>query len=216
MEHLARAGYLCLTLRDALDRWTERRARQRAVVLTFDDGYDNFYQHAYPILSRHRFAATVFVVTGEVGGASRWDPGYATPLMNWDQLRELTLQGIEIGSHTVNHVRLTQLSTAAAKLELETSRRALEQKLGFAATSFAYPYGDHNEDLEKLVAETGYLAACSTNRGNLHSACGRFRLKRVPVDEFTSLPRLRRRLSPLYDLTCRWRRLSRHRRGNPR
>lgn len=215
MGYLAEAGYLCLTLRDAVDRWRERRARHRAVVLTFDDGYDNFYRHAYPILSRYRFAATAFVVTGEIGGASRWDGGYETPLMGWPQIRELSQNGIEIGSHTLTHPRLTLVSPAAARRELLQSRLELEQKLGAAATSFAYPYGDHNEHLEKLVAETGYLAACSIIRGNLHSASGRFRLKRVPMDEFTSLPRLRRRLSPLYDLTCRWRRLTRHRRGKP-
>jgi len=77
-------------------------------------------------------------------------------------------------------------------------------------TSFAYPYGNHNELTQKLVDAAGYRLACSIRRGNLHAPAELFRLKRAPVDEFTSLGRFRRRLSPLYDLTCR---LQRFRRG---
>lgn len=210
MEYLGRAGYRGVSLRDAVPIILgEQRERHKTVALSFDDGYDNFYQHALPILLRCGFTATVFVVTREVGGSSRWDGGFETPLMDWRQIQEIHRYGIEIGSHTVSHPRLTRLAVDQAKRELLHSRLELEDKLGVAAPSVAYPYGDHNSLVQGLAAEAGYQLACSILRGNLHSSRQRFRLKRVPVDEYTSLKRFRRRLSPLYDLTCRLQRFSR-------
>jgi peptidoglycan/xylan/chitin deacetylase (PgdA/CDA1 family) len=216
MNYLAREGYHCSSLRDveALLQGNER-ARQRAVVLTFDDGYKNFHEFAYPLLRQYGFGATVFVVTGQVGGLSRWDAGWETPLMGWTELRDLTAHGIEIGSHTASHPRLTQLQPAEAKRELETSRAVLEQNLGVPAGTLAYPFGDWNAAVEELARQTGYHLACRITRGNRHSPAELHRLNRVPVDEFTTLPRFRRKLSPLYDFTCRmrrWGRTLRHRR----
>jgi peptidoglycan/xylan/chitin deacetylase (PgdA/CDA1 family) len=209
MEFLASAGYRCVNLRDAPIIQGTRRDRQKIVVLTFDDGYDNFYQQAFPILSRHGFAATVFVVTGEIGAASHWDAGFETPLMNWRQIKEISRHGIEIASHTINHSRLTLLPPQEARRELLESRLELEEKLGVGTTSFAYPYGDNNSLVQTLAAETGYELACSIRRGNLHRMRDRFRLKRVPLDDFTSVSRLQRRLSPVYDFTCRFQRFGR-------
>ena len=210
MSCLARAGYRCIKLCDALPIIQgESQENSRIAALTFDDGYENFYQQAFPILAHHGFAATVFVVTRDVGGASRWDASFETPLMSWPQISEISRRGIEIASHTISHSRLTQLPPEQARRELLHSRLELEDKLGVAATSFAYPYGDHNSLVQTLAAEAGYQLACSIRRGNLHAPRERFRLKRVPVDEHTSLNRFQRRLSPLYDFTCRFQRLSR-------
>ncbi len=210
MDYLARAGYRCVSLREALPIILGQGGENNKIAaLTFDDGYDNFYQHAYPILSRHNFVATVFVVTREVGGASRWDGGCQTPLMSWSQIKEISRHGIEIASHTISHPRLTRVPLDEARRELLHSRLELEEKLGVAATSFAYPYGDHNALAQSLAAEAGYRLACSIRRGNLHARRDQFRLKRVPVDEFTSLKRFQRRLSSLYDFTCRFQRLGR-------
>ena len=135
------------------------------------------------------------------------------PLMNWDKLRELARQRIEIGSHTQSHPRLTQLPMMDAKRELNASRQTLEDKLGVPVCSLAYPYGDRNEAVELLAQQTGYRFACSIVRGNLHAAAEPYRLKRVPMDEHTDLSRLRRKLSSIYDFTCRLRRLGRGLRG---
>lgn len=210
MDYLARAGYHCVPLRDA---WPiiqgETCEKRKIAVLTFDDGYDNFYQYAFPILSRYGFAATVFVVTREIGGTSRWDAGFETPLMNWPQIKEISRHGVEIASHTMSHPYLTRLSLDDAKRELCESRLELEAKLGVAATSGAYPYGDYSSLVETLAADAGYQLVCTIRRGNLHTARQRFRLKRVPVDEYTSGRRFQRRLSPLYDFTCCFQRFGR-------
>ena len=215
MGYLARKGYRCLSLGDGGSLLEGReRIPRRVAVLTFDDGYANFYKFAYPVLRRHGFGATVFVVTDQVGGLSQWDPGSSAPLMNWDQLRELSRQGIEIGSHTETHARLTRLPAADAKRQLETSRRVLEQSLGVPVHTLAYPFGDWDTGVEELARQTGYRFACSITRGNRHAAAELYRLKRVPVDEFTGLFRLRRRLSSGYDFSCRLRRLGRRLRGH--
>jgi peptidoglycan/xylan/chitin deacetylase (PgdA/CDA1 family) len=207
MSYLSQSGYHCLTLRDVAFRLRERRGVPRAVVLTFDDAYKTFYEIAFPILCRYGFSATVFAVTGEVGGASRWDPGSEAELMSWSQLRELHQAGIEVGSHTVSHPRLTRMPVDVAKRQIEDSRDALEQELGGTVASFAYPYGDWNDVVAQLVQEARYRLACSIARGNLHRPQELYHLKRVPIHEFSQLNRFRRRLSPSYDLTCRLKKL---------
>jgi peptidoglycan/xylan/chitin deacetylase (PgdA/CDA1 family) len=209
LAFLAAAGYRCVTLRDALPLLRGEGDARRTVVLSFDDGYENFYRHAYPMLQRHGFAATVFVVTGEVGGASRWDEGFETALMDWKQITEVHRHGIEIGSHSVSHPRLTAVPIEVAKRELLQSRLELEDRLGAAAPTFAYPYGQRSPSIQKLVEESGYRVACSILRGNVHAPAEMLHLKRVPVDDFTSLRRFRRRLTASYDFTCRLQRLSR-------
>lgn len=209
MNQLHRAGYRCVSLREAepMLRGTERA--HRAAVLTFDDGYRDFYECAYPILREHGFAATVFVVTGQVGGVSRWNEGWETPLMGWPELRELIGQGIEVGSHTASHPRLTQLPAELAAMELEESRRELEQNLGIPALTLAYPFGDCDKRVENLARGAGYRLACSIMRGNRHAPAEFHRLKRVPVEEQTDPARFHRRLSSIYDFTCRLRRYTR-------
>jgi peptidoglycan/xylan/chitin deacetylase (PgdA/CDA1 family) len=205
MSYLSQMGYRGMTLRNAAAALAESRRLSRAVAVTFDDGYQSFYDIAFPILCRFGFSATVFAVTGKVGDASRWDLQSAAELMNWSELRELHRAGVEVGSHTVNHPRLTQMTADAAKQEIENSRHALEQELGAAVSSFAYPYGDWNDAVARLAEQARYRVACSSLRGNVHRPADLYHLKRVPVDEFTGLARFRRRLSPIYDFTCRLR-----------
>lgn len=213
MSYLFQSKYRCLALRDAAAEWRERRVARRTVVLTFDDGYETFYEAALPILRRYDFSATVFVVSGEVGGVSGWNPAGEARLMGWSRLRDLGQMSIEIGSHTVTHPRLTDLGPLAVRRELENSRAGLEDKLGVPVRSFAYPFGAFNSAIEGWVQEAGYETGCSSLRGNLHMAGERYRLKRVPAHDFTPLPQFRRRLSPLYDLTCGLQRWSRRMRG---
>ncbi len=210
MAFLVQAGYRSLGLTEAVRAFSAGDpSLDRAAVLTFDDGYANFLDEAYPVLREFRLKATVFVVAREVGGESRWDVGTHSRLLGWSDLTSLHKEGVEIGSHTLTHPWLTRIAAGAARDEILRSRGEIEEKLGAAVTSFAYPYGDLNSDVEHMVEEGGYEAACSIVRGNLQSWSDRFRWKRVPVDEFTGADRLRRRLSPLYDSTCRMQRWGR-------
>ena len=210
MAYLEREGYRCLTLRECLPYFSRQSPLpQPSVVLTFDDGYSDFIEHAYPILRQHGFGATIAIVTGDVGKISRWDSQWASPIMSWPDIIRLSQDGIEVASHTVTHPRLSQLSPDEAERELIMSRNTLEDKLGASVVSLVYPYGDVNTTLEEAAKRAGYLLATSSGPGNLHRPSDLFRLRRVPLDEFMTIPRLRRKLSSFYHYTCRFQQLTR-------
>ena len=138
-----------------------------AVALTFDDGFQNFYEHAYPVLRDRRFPATVFVVTGFCGSTNNWPsqpanpPVPRLPLMGWSELREVAAANITLGSHTCTHPYLPELSAAQLDEELRVSRLSLEDQLGQPVTSFAYPYGAATPGVQAAVGRH-YQLACGT------------------------------------------------------
>ena len=214
LTFLSDAGYRCLPLGACLG-WLSGEAPppRRTVALTFDDAYVNFRDHAHPVLREMGAGATVYVVTGEVGGTSRWDAGCETPLMDWSDLKRLHHEGVEFGAHSVTHPRLTALPAAQVCAELRHARTALEDRLGTPVRTVAYPYGDVNLAVGRAAGEAGYEAGCTILRGNLHRPAARMNLKRVQVDQYTTVERLRRRLAALYDITCRLHRTGRRARA---
>ena len=164
MTLLSRAGYESVPLKIAATGSDHAAWPARPVVITFDDGTLDFWEHALPVLERVGFTATLFVVTGYVGGRSSWDRDLGEPdrpLMSWDQIRRLHGQGFEFGSHTHNHRPLTELSEEQARQELTRSRQALEDRLGVAPQFLAYPRGLYDDRHKRLARETGYAGACS-------------------------------------------------------
>ena len=126
----------------------------KPVIITFDDGYENLAEYAFPVLQRYGFSATVFVVTGNLGGSNAWDEvrGSATlRLLSADQITEWAAKGIEFGSHTRSHPDLRTLAIEDAQHEISGSKRDLEEVLGSPVASFAYPYGFRNDAAEAGV-----------------------------------------------------------------
>lgn len=182
MEYLHRNGFHVLTLDEAAARLRgERALPRRAVVLTFDDGYENFYTHAFPVLARYRFPAVVYVLSGLVGQTARWyarDGREPPRLLARDQIRELRRAGIEIGSHGVAHVRLAEATPEEAREELTRSKAELEDLLGEEVRHFCYPYGSHNPAVVEAARAAGYATAVTNVR----------RAAR-PGDDLLALPR---------------------------
>lgn len=148
----------------------EKKSGQRTLVLTFDDGYADFYAHAAPVLLRLKLPAIVFLPTAYVGRSNGW-PGQPAwvkeePLMTWDQVKELADAGVEFGSHTVNHPDLTQLAPADLERELAESRREIERRTGREAAHFCYPYGKWNRAVRDATLRH-YGSACTTIAGTL-------------------------------------------------
>jgi peptidoglycan/xylan/chitin deacetylase (PgdA/CDA1 family) len=117
-----------------------------AVAITFDDAFENFADHAAPLLAEHGLPATVFVVSGQAGRTNAWggqdQPGIPTlPLLNWDALGRLAEAGVELGAHTRNHPSLDALGAEAAAEEIDGSARDIESRVGRRPRAFAYPYG---------------------------------------------------------------------------
>jgi len=136
-----------------------------AVALTFDDGFRNFREVAWPLLAKHRFPATVFVVSGYCGRRNDW-PGQTAglprlDLMSWSELRELTAHGIQLGAHSVHHPDLTKLPEPEVAAELDSCRTAIEQEIGAAVDSFAYPYGAVNQAVRRIAGEQ-FIHSCGT------------------------------------------------------
>lgn len=139
----------------------------RPVLITFDDGYRDFAQTAWPILEANGFSAEVFVCTSAVGGSADWDAEYGTPapLMDWQEIAALSRAGVSFGSHLTRHVAADTLSTRNMAQELAQSRAMLSVRLGMEVTSVAAPSGQLDERFTWLAEACGYTAGFSTNPG---------------------------------------------------
>ena len=145
------------TLVDAM-----RSGRQRGLVgITFDDGYISVLETALPVLRRHGFGATAYIISDRIGGTNEWDEGPVWPLMSADQVRDLAAAGIEIGSHAATHMRLAGASPAQLTAEVGESRTSLAALLGSEIPGFAFPYGSMDAAARRAVRDAGYEYACA-------------------------------------------------------
>jgi len=177
MEWLARSRRLVVPLQQI-------RETPGGVALTFDDGFRNFFQHAFPVLQRYGFPATVFVISGYCGGRNNWptQPRNAgipmLELMRWSEVEQVARAGIRIGCHTATHPSLTLLAESEIECELATSRAAIEDRVGRAVDMFAYPYGDNPPRVRDAVGR------------HFHLACGTRLAAVSPAADLLDLPRL--------------------------
>ena len=154
----------------------------RGVVLTFDDGFESVYTHAFPILAEYGLPAAVFLVSNYIGRQNDWPdqpagvPSYR--LLNWPQIREMARHGIDFGAHTATHPWLHRLPPERLHAELIDSKARLEDGLGQAVKHFAYPYGRYTPAV-KDIAQTIYATACSTQLAQV-----------TPNSDLLALPRL--------------------------
>ena len=155
-----------------------RAGRPRGLVgITFDDGYASVLDAALPVLRRHGFGATVFVITDRLGGCSDWDDGTDWPLLSAAGISELASAGIEIGSHGASHVRLAGLAPGQLARQVSQSRADLAALLGGEVAGFAYPYGVMDAAARRAVHDAGYSYACAV-QAPLH-ALGYLALPRI-------------------------------------
>jgi peptidoglycan/xylan/chitin deacetylase (PgdA/CDA1 family) len=159
----------------------------RRVIVTFDDAFADFREHAYPVLAEFGIPATMFVPTGYVGRSNRWDAGLPNvtqkSIMDVEALRTLDCDGlVDLGSHTVDHVRMRRLSAREMRSQATASKQWLEDTFGKAVTMFSYPYGqrdDFSADTTKALAEAGYCTAVTTCWGTRNSQGNLLALRRV-------------------------------------
>jgi peptidoglycan/xylan/chitin deacetylase (PgdA/CDA1 family) len=138
------------------------------VVLTFDDGFTNTLENGAPVLQRLGISSVNYLVAERLGKTNDWDAVHGEPrqpLMDVAQVRDWLAAGQRIGSHTLTHPRLSQLSPAGARREIFDSKRQLEDTFGFAIDDFCYPYGDFDARVRDLVIEAGYRTAVSIAGG---------------------------------------------------
>jgi peptidoglycan/xylan/chitin deacetylase (PgdA/CDA1 family) len=180
MAVLRRFGYRSVRLADAVTQPLPKRP----VVISFDDGYRNFQTNALPVLKEYGFGSTVFLVSEQIGGDNRWDVlegDVSESLMNQEEIAACIREGVEFGSHSSSHARLTQVDQSLAWSEISDSKSSLEAKFRIPITTFCYPYGAQNEQTRRMVEKAGYVCACSTDKGINDSTTDRFALRRINV-----------------------------------
>lgn len=159
------------------------------VGLTFDDGYEDFLRHALPVLLRHGFTATAFVIAGRLGGQNSWDAdGPRKALMTSAQVREVASAGMEIASHGLRHVTLTHATSLALIREQRVSRSILQDVTGAPVDGFCYPYGHLDARVVAGVQEAGYNYGCAIWISDL---TGRYAMPRTYVGDADGAARLR-------------------------
>ncbi|SHH20862.1 Polysaccharide deacetylase [Desulforamulus hydrothermalis Lam5 = DSM 18033] len=186
MRYLSKNGYQTVSLEDVIDHFEKgKHLPDKPVVITFDDGYKDNYQFAYPIMKQYGFTGTVFVVSKAIGNTNFFDVEKklqpANKMMDWHEIRELAEAGFTIGAHTVDHPHLAEVPPEVARHQIEESKRALEHGLQKPVTVFAYPYGSYNDTVSELVKQAGYRAAVTTRLGLAKAGDNPFQLRRIRV-----------------------------------
>ena len=187
---LRRLGYVGLSM-TAAEPYLRGERQGRVAVITLDDGYADNLQAAMPVLQRHGFSATCYVVSGQIGQYNSWDAdrlGVRKPLMTVAQLREWHVGGMEIGAHTRTHPRLTQCDETQLRNEVHGSKAELEDLLALPVSQFCYPYGDQNDRVVASAREAGFKAATTTQRGRAIPGTDPWRLPRIQVARHHLLP----------------------------
>ena len=187
MSVLADKNYTVLTTSGLVDRLQAGTPlTDRCVVLTFDDGLEDFLTGAVPILKSFGFPATLYVVAGLIGQTSRWLAPLgedSRPMLQASELRELAASGIEIGGHSMTHPELDVLDRAIAFDEIRESRLVLEDVIGGPVRSFAYPHGYASQTTRLLARDSGYSSAVRVRHALSEVSESVFGLSRLVITE---------------------------------
>ncbi len=212
IKYLKSIGYAFLTLSElkaAYDYYfkTDKSAslnltnltgeKEKYAAITFDDGSKSVYSGGLKVMRNNGVKATVFMVSGLVGGVNEWDIKNGEnkdEMLNSFELKEMAEYGIEIGAHTQTHPHLTQILPEEAFREISISKKNLEDLFGASINFFAYPYGDYNGETEKLVEKAGFYGACITKTGIVKREADFFALKRVAIRHNTNFFKFKRKI----------------------
>ncbi|MCL5038358.1 MAG: polysaccharide deacetylase family protein [Firmicutes bacterium] len=224
MRYLWSHGYHAISLPQLKDYLLKRSPLpSKPVVITFDDGYENNYLYAFPILRQYGFKATINIIVGRIGSQAGKDSAILA-FLNWDQLREMAQSGlVDVQSHTYNShdpVAIDALGNpgypllgpvylwGAARLETEDeyqkrvlqdlrlARATIEREIGRPCITFTYPYGRETPLLRRLVRQAGYTLALTSHRGLNYYPSDPMSIKRIPVMQRDDLCRFILKLRP--------------------
>ncbi|MBA4393353.1 MAG: polysaccharide deacetylase [Desulfobacca sp.] len=178
----------------------------RPIIISFDDGYLDTFTRAYPILKEAGFTATTFVVSGFIGERSTWEgcKGHEAPLMTQENILTMSADGFPFGGHTRTHKNLPSIPPEEAKREIESGKRDLEDLLQKPIHSFAYPYGNFNDQIIDLVKNCGFMAARIVHTDNTHGMEDLLKLRCVKINGLTPAWKFKYYLTGLYHLDILW------------
>jgi peptidoglycan/xylan/chitin deacetylase (PgdA/CDA1 family) len=203
MRWLRNNGYRTLDLTEAHSALEAGEDVSKTVVITFDDGYRDFYTDGFAVMKQCGFSATIFLATDRIQNTSVRIDG--VDYLSWREVRDLHASGIRFGSHTVTHPDLRSMGPEQIDYELGCSKEVIEQQLGAPVESFAYPFAFPEEDkrfsrfLVDLLENHGFENGVSTIIGRARLGDNRFFLPRLPVNSWDDAEFLRAKLEGGYD-----------------
>lgn len=184
MKYLADNKYKVLSASDlikSIEDGTE--IPSKTVVLTFDDGYQDNYKNAFPILKKYGFLATIFVTTGSMSGTRITSKGTVIPTLSWGQIKEMANSGfVEFFPHTHTHPKLDLISDDELRNEIRVSKEIIEKELNKKINVFAYPYGQSNQKVRDILKQEGFKAAFTVETGPVTAKVDPLLIKRNSID----------------------------------
>jgi peptidoglycan/xylan/chitin deacetylase (PgdA/CDA1 family) len=185
LQLLLKEGYTPVSIDRIAAYYAEKSSLpNKAVLITFDDGFEDNYLNAFHILQRYNVPAIIYLATEFIGQTNKWMPvpTYSQrKMLSWTQIQEMSSHGIQFGSHTVSHPKLTELDDDCVSKELVQSKQTIEDRLGLECRHFAYPYGLLTEKTRDWVQQAGFKTACSTQSGFNNAKCDPLILHRIDV-----------------------------------
>lgn len=203
MRWLRNHGYRTLDLCELAEGFDRKDNLDKTVVITFDDGYRDFVSDAMPVMKQCGFSATIFLATDRIKDAPVWFEG--VEYLTWREVRELHAEGIRFGSHTVTHPDMRSLGPEQIEYELGYSKEIIEQKLGAAVSSFAYPFAFPEEDRDftrfflDALENQGFQNGVTTVLGRASGKSNPYFLPRLPVNSWDDDGLLEAKLNGGYD-----------------
>ena len=196
MRFLREEGYTVVPLEDIVVGAGLKPAptTRKLVAITFDDGYENLFHYAYPILKQYGYPATIFLITGFIGEENLWDVNVGMRRfrhLSWDEIIEMKENGFTFGSHTVTHRDLTKIPLEEVRWELAESKRSLKERIGEEIKFLSYPFGRYSEEIQGIAKETGYTTAFTSYPRTKNSFLDPFARRRVGIYIIDTLPEIR-------------------------
>ena len=205
LKYLKSKGYETVTFEDLKDNNYKKRfdKGKKWIIITFDDGYKDNYENAFPLLKKYGYKAVIYLVDGLT--YNKWDtdnpnnPEKKFPLMSKNEILEMKSYGIDFGGHTVTHPHLTAIPFSSAKAEIENSKYNLEKMLGKELASFAYPYGELNEDIKEIVKNVGYQFGVATDSGTAVFSDDVYQIRRIAIFPTNTMFNFKRKVTGKYN-----------------
>jgi len=203
MKYLYSKGYKVINLEDVREYLEGKKIAEKTVIITFDDGFRDFYTQAFPILQLYGFSATIFLTTGFISNKRLEFKG--KECLTWKEVLKLNIQGIVFGSHTVNHKKLQSLNDIDIEWELKQSKEHIEVNTGRPVVFFSYPFAFPEEDnkfkktLKKKLRKCEYRSGVTTKIGRVSKGDDLFFMRRIPINSFDDLNLFEKKINGLYD-----------------